>query len=78
MSNETITPESMKLNDVEPDGFTAEPRVISHEVFKMREQVTALCNAVLQLVDLQREANQKLDEALKGQASEVANAQPQV
>lgn len=72
MSKE-ITPESMHLNEEEPDGFTAEPRLISHEVFKMREQVTALCNAVLQLVDLQREANLKLDDVLKGQPGEVAN-----
>jgi len=55
------TPETIKLNEVEPEGFCAEPRILSHEVWEMRRQVTALYEAVLQLVDLQREAHRKLD-----------------
>ena len=64
MYSEHITAETMKLNEVQPDGFVAEPRILSHEVFKMREQVSALCDAVLQLVELQREANKRLEAAL--------------
>jgi hypothetical protein len=65
MARENITPESIKLNETEPRGFTTAPRVLSHEVAQMREQVTALCDAVLQLVEVQREANQKLEAALQ-------------
>jgi hypothetical protein len=36
------------------------------EVQTLREQVTALCQAVRQLVQLQSVANQKLDTCLKG------------
>lgn len=60
-----LTAENMKLNEVEPDGFTSEPRTISQEVAKMRLQVSALCDAVLQLVELHREANNKSEAALK-------------
>lgn len=63
MSNE-LTAAKMKLNEVEPDGFTSEPRTISQEVAKMRGQVSALCDAVLQLVELHREANKKLEAVL--------------
>jgi hypothetical protein len=61
---EELTAGNMKLNEVEPIGFTTAPRVLSHEVAKMREQVTALFDVVSRLVELQREANQKLDAAL--------------
>lgn len=64
MNREQITPESMKLNEVEPDGFTSEPRILSKEIARVREQVQLLYEAVGRLVDLQSEANQKLDTAL--------------
>lgn len=64
MSSEHITPETMKLNETEPQGFTAEPRTISQEVFRMREQVAALTDAVLQLVEVQREVAQRIDGVL--------------
>ena len=70
--SEHITPETMQLNEVQPSGFTAEPRILSHEVFKMREQVSALCDAVLQLVELQREANKKVEAALHPIKAEAA------
>lgn len=70
--SEHITPETMKLNEVQPTGFTTEPRILSHEVFKMREQVSALCDAVLQLVELQREANKKVEAALHPINTEAA------
>jgi hypothetical protein len=66
MSGTTHENISIKLNEVEPDGFTSEPRILSHEVAKMRAQVTALCTALRQLVDLQSAANKKLEAALSG------------
>ena len=56
----------------EHDGFVAEPRILSHEVAQMKEQVSSLCDAVLQLVDLQREANKRLEAALQNH-QEVTN-----
>jgi hypothetical protein len=72
MFSEHITPETMKLNEVQPNGFVTEPRILSHEVAKMREQVAALCDAVLQLVELQREANKKIEAALHPIRAEAA------
>ena len=72
MYSEHITPETMKLNEVQPDGFVAEPRILSHEVAQMRERVAALCDAVLQLVELQREANKNLEAALHPIKTEAA------
>ncbi|HEY6766533.1 MAG TPA: hypothetical protein VI386_17375 [Candidatus Sulfotelmatobacter sp.] len=66
MTIDNITPESIKLNEVEPEGFVAEPRILSQEVASIRQQVTALCEAVKRLVDLQSEANRKLEAALNG------------
>lgn len=59
-----ITPEDIKLNETAPQGFCSEPRVLSHEVWQLNRQVTALCEAVRLLVDLQREMGEKLDVAL--------------
>jgi hypothetical protein len=71
MSRESITPETMKLNEVEPDGFTSEPRILSREVANMRGEMTNLRAAMLQLVELQSEANKKLEAVLKDQPCEV-------
>ena len=60
MSNrESITPETMKLNEVAPDGFCSEPRSLFHEVTQLRE-------AVLRLCDLQQELAAKVEAALTG------------
>ncbi|MHB8218325.1 MAG: hypothetical protein ACYDDS_19805 [Candidatus Sulfotelmatobacter sp.] len=56
-NSEVLTPETMKLNDVEPEGFTSEPRSLFFEVTKLRE-------AVLRLCDLQQELAQKVETAL--------------
>lgn len=60
MTNDQLTPETMKLNEIEPAGFTSEPRTISQEVARMRVQVTTLCDTVQKLV----EVNQRLEAAL--------------
>ena len=61
---EELTADTMKLNTKAPSGFTQAPRVLSHEVAMMREEMAALKQAMGLLVDLQREANTKLDAAL--------------
>lgn len=48
----TLTPDTMQLNDVAPPGFTSEPRVLSKEVFELRREVTSMREALLQLVEL--------------------------
>jgi hypothetical protein len=58
---ESITPDTMKLNEAEPEGFCNEPRSLFFEVTKLQKQMAALYEAVGQLVELQREANTKLD-----------------
>lgn len=65
-TNDDITPENMKINETEPEGFCSEPRVLSHEVWIVREQVSTLLTVVRQLVDLQSEANKKLEAVLSG------------
>jgi hypothetical protein len=52
MSNETLTTETMKLNEIEPDGFCSEPRILSKEVFDLRREVAAMREAMLQLVEV--------------------------
>jgi len=47
----------------------SEPKTISEEVAKLRQEVAQLCAAVRQLVQLQSVANQKLDKALTGSPS---------
>jgi hypothetical protein len=49
---ERLTTERMKLNEIEPEGFTAEPRVLSKEVFDLRREVTAMREALLRLVEV--------------------------
>jgi hypothetical protein len=62
MSNiENLTPENMHLNETEPEGFCNEPRSLFFEVTKMQEQMTTLYKAVSLLVELNHEANKKLD-----------------
>jgi FtsZ-binding cell division protein ZapB len=58
---EDITPQTMQLNEVEPEGFCNEPRSLFFEVTKLQKQIAALYEAIGQLVELQREANTKLD-----------------
>jgi hypothetical protein len=50
-----LTPSNMQLNELEPPGFTAEPRVLSHEVWEMRREVAAMREALLRLVEVVRE-----------------------
>ena len=52
MNNETLTTETMKLNEIEPEGFCSEPRVLSKEVFDLRSEVAAMREALLQLVEV--------------------------
>jgi len=53
----TLTSETMQLNDVPPPGFTAPGKSLITEVEKLRE-------AVLRLCELQSELAKKVDEAL--------------
>jgi hypothetical protein len=65
MSNrEPITPATMHLNEAEPEGFCNEPRSLFFEVTRLQEQMTTLYKAVSLLVELQHEANKKLDAVL--------------
>jgi|GEM_PF-4820701 len=57
MSDNQLTPETVKLNEQEPDGYCAPGKSLIHEVEKLR-------NAVLLLCDLQRELATKLDAKL--------------
>ena len=52
MNNETLTTQTMKLNEIEPEGFCSEPRVLSKEVFDLRGEVTAMREALLRLVEV--------------------------
>ena len=52
MNNETLTAQTMKLNEVAPLGFTSEPRVLSKEVFDLRREVAAMRETLLQLVEV--------------------------
>jgi hypothetical protein len=49
---ENLTTQTMKLNEIEPEGFTSEPRVLSKEVWELRREVAAMREALLQLVDV--------------------------
>jgi hypothetical protein len=55
--SENITPTTMKLNEVEPEGFCGEPRSLFHEVSRLRQ-------AILRLCDLQQELAAKVEAAL--------------
>ena len=72
--SEHITPETMKLNEFRAStGFTTEPRILSHEVFKMREQVSALCGCRSSVGRVaEREANKKVEAALHPINTEAA------
>ncbi len=71
--SEHITPETMKLNEVQPNGFVAEPRdSLSRSFSKCANRLSALCDIVLQLVELQREANKKVEAALHPIKTEAA------
>jgi len=56
-----LTSSNMKLNEVQPEGFCNEPRVLSREVWQLNSQVAALCDAIARLCELQREMAKKLD-----------------
>jgi hypothetical protein len=49
---ESLTTETMKLNQIEPEGFCSEPRILSKEVFDLRREVAAMREALLKLVDV--------------------------
>lgn len=49
---ESLTTQTMKLNEVAPPGFTSEPRVLSKEVFDLRREVAAMREALLKLVEV--------------------------
>ena len=49
---EKLTPDNMQLNEVAPPGFCSEPRMLSKEVFDLRREVTAMREALLQLVEV--------------------------
>jgi len=57
MSNSELTPDTMKLNEVKPQGFCSEPRSLFFEVTKLREAVVRLC-------ELQQELSAKVEAAL--------------
>ena len=58
MSNrESLTPDTMKLNEVAPEGFCNEPRSLFYEVTRLKD-------AVLRLCDLQQELAAKVEAAL--------------
>ncbi len=52
-----LTQSTMKLNEVMPDGFCAEPRILSNEVWKLRCEVAAMKEALSRLVEA---VNQKV------------------
>jgi hypothetical protein len=47
--SEELTAETMHLNEVEPEGFTSEPRSLFFEVTKMREALLRLCDLMGEL-----------------------------
>ena len=50
MSNrENLTPETMQLNEVAPEGFCNEPRSLFYEVTKLRQAVMKMCDVMQQL-----------------------------
>ena len=54
MNNESLTAETVKLNEIAPSGFTAPGKSLITEVEKLREAVLILC-------DLQRALATKVD-----------------
>ena len=44
VNRESITPETMKLNEVAPEGFCDTPRSLFFEVTRMREALLRLCD----------------------------------
>lgn len=54
MSDNQLTPETVKLNETEPPGFCAPGKSLISEVEKLREAVLLLC-------ELQKEVAKKLD-----------------
>ncbi|MGA9798583.1 MAG: hypothetical protein WBQ68_06220 [Terriglobales bacterium] len=52
MNNQPLTPEKVKLNDVEPEGFCNEPFILSREVKALRLDLNAMREALLKLVEV--------------------------
>jgi hypothetical protein len=73
MTNE-LTPQNMRFpNDTTPPkGFCSEPRLLSHEVWQLNNQVGVLCDAVARLCELQKELAAKLDAALNNPITKEA------
>ena len=65
MSNDQLDPSNIRFpNDtVEPEGCN-EPRVLSREVWRLNQQVGALCDAIAALCELQRKLTARVEEAL--------------
>jgi hypothetical protein len=60
---ENLTSETMQLNTAEPVGFTAEPRILSKEVFDLRREVAAMRETLLKLVEVVQQQNPIMKEA---------------
>lgn len=52
MSDNQLTPETVHLNEVEPEGFCSEPFILSNEVKALRRDVNEMHQTLLELVDL--------------------------
>jgi len=65
----TLTPETMQLNDVPPPGFCEPGKSLITEIEKLREAVLLLC-------DLQRELATKVDAALNNPITKEASRGP--
>lgn len=58
MSMESLTAETMKLNEDAPPGFTSEPFVLSREVKALRRDVNEMHETLLELVELLQEKSE--------------------
>ena len=54
---ENLTTQTMKLNEIEPEGFTAPGKSLINEVEKLRDAVLLLC-------ELQKQLTVRVEEAL--------------
>lgn len=72
MSNrESITSDTMKLNEIEPEGFCNEPRSLFFEVTRLRE-------AVLRLCDLMGELDRKVTSVIENKPPITDDAKEQI
>jgi hypothetical protein len=52
MENDQLTANTVRLNEIEPEGFCDEPFILSNEVKALRAEVAAMREAILRLIDL--------------------------